>query len=149
MTHSLPRRSVVRGVAWTVPVVAVAVQAPVFAASADPITGFIEALKCPGKSTKDVPDAVVVAFSTRSVTDAEILAGLPLDAWTITGNGEVWDVKRVTRLGSTIYVVTVPRNNSANASGRLDLTYTIGAQTFAESFAYYGTAPDHDICGRV
>lgn len=150
MSHPAPaRRAVVRGAAWTIPVVATMATAPAFASSADPITGFIEALKCPGNSTPGVRDAVVVAFRTRSEADAQTLAGLPLDAWTITGNGTTWDVKRVTLLGGVIYVVTVPRGNSANAAGSLSVDYTINGQAFSASFTYGGTSPDHDICGRV
>lgn len=148
------RRSIVRGVAWSVPVVSVAATAPVFAASADPITGFVEALKCPGNSTPGVRDAVVIAFTTRSLDDARTLDRLDNDAWTITANGRTYDVKRTTLIGTTLYVVTVPRGNSANAEGILRVEYTITPKigkptTYEAEFAYSGTAPDHNICGRV
>ena len=149
MSTNLSRRNVVKGVAWATPVISMAVTAPVFAASADPITGFIEALKCPGNSTPGVRDAVVVAFTTRSQQDANALLALPLDAWTVKGNGTVWDVKRVSLIGTTLYVVTVPRGNSANASGSLVVTYTVYNQTYTDTYVYNGTSPDHDICGRV
>lgn len=146
------RRSVVRGAAWSVPVISMAATAPVFAASADPITGFIEALKCPGNSTPGVRDAVVVAFTTRSQEDANALlaqANADLSVFKITGNGTVWDVKRVTLIGTTLYVVTVPRGNSANASGELKVEYTLRGTVYTDTYAYNGTSPDHDICGRV
>lgn len=148
MTLSPSRRTVTRIGAWTVPVVAMAATAPAFAASVDPITGLAEALKCPGKST-GYEDSVVAVFNTRSLDDAMALAAVPIEDWAVTVNGIVWDVKRVTRLGTTIYVVTVPRNNSANGVGTLSVTYTLGTQTFVGQFAFDGTHPDHDICGRV
>lgn len=152
MTAPTPsRRNVVRGVGWASAsaVIVAAGQAPVYAASADPITGLVEALKCPGNSTPGVRDAVVVAFRTRTQEDANALLRLDLSAWAITGNGQVWDIKRVSLIGSTIYVVTVPRGNSANASGTLELDYTIGGRAYHSEFAYSGTSPDHDICRNV
>ena len=151
MTLQTNRRNLMRGTAWAVPVITVASAAPAFATSSvDPITGLAEAIKCPGKST-DYENSVVVAFNTRSQDDAEALAALSLGAWTITVNREIWDVKRTTRLGTTIYAVTVPRGNSANGVGTLVVTYTLGnpPQEFVGSFAFTGTHPDHDICGRV
>lgn len=47
------RRTVVQGLAWTVPVVAVATSAPAFAASCDTFTFGPGSCKCPGQSTDD------------------------------------------------------------------------------------------------
>lgn len=47
------RRTVVQGLAWTVPVVAVATSAPAFAASCETFTFGAGSCKCPGQSTPD------------------------------------------------------------------------------------------------
>lgn len=47
------RRTVAKGMAWTVPVIAVASAAPAFAASCETFTFGPNSCKCPGRSTND------------------------------------------------------------------------------------------------
>ena len=138
------RRTFTRGAAWGVPVIAVAVQAPVFAASSDPLVGVVEASKCPGKSTKE-PDTVIVTFSSSYA-----LTGFTKDNITaLTVNGAAIPVERVVVQDRLVHVVTVPRNNSADAAGVLVIEYTIAGQSYIGTFAYDGSHPNHELCKLI
>lgn len=138
------RRTFTKSVAWGTPVIAVSVSAPAFAASTDPITGIVEASKCPGKSTKE-PDTVIVTFRSNIELTGFTAENITL----LTVNGFDIPVERVKVEGNLVHVVTVPRNNSADASGMLIIEYTIGTQSYRGEFAYSGSHPNHELCKRI
>lgn len=150
------RRTVVRGFAWTVPVIAVAAQAPAFAASYPPviISGYTDAFKCPGQSSGGNDNEFTYIFeftATGTVTSAQI-SGL-----VVTINGTEFSVKYVNTTslpgGNTrLYVVTQASTNSADGTGSLTFTYTSGdpAQVVtAGPFPYSGTHPNQQLCRNI
>lgn len=137
-------RRTIMGAAWTAPVIVAVSQAPVFAASTDPIIGVVEASKCPGKSTKE-PDTVVVTF--RSSFELENFSGDNIILLTV--NGVDIPVQRVVVEGKLVHVVTIPRENSADASGWLIIEYSVGIQKYRGEFAYGGSHPNHELCKRI
>jgi hypothetical protein len=141
------RRTIVRGTAWSVPVVAIAAHAPAFAASAPPITlSYVEAIKCSGNSDPDDPKTYVFVFTADSAP-----AQGSVSATTVTINNKVFVVEKVVISGTTIYVQSVPSKNSATGTGTLTISYTSGNPPVlkAPSFDYSGTNPDHGICAIV
>ena len=141
------RRTIVRGTAWSVPVVAIAAHAPAFAASAPPINlTYVEAIKCSGNSDSNDPKTYVFVF-----TAAYAPAPGSVSATTVTINGSVFVVEKVVVSGTTIYVQSTSSSSSANASGTLTISYTSGIPPVlkAPSFPYNGTSPDHNICKLV
>lgn len=147
MTLKTDRRTVVRGAAWTVPVVAIAATAPAFAASAPPIKlTYVEAIKCSGNSDKDDPKTYVFVFTADSAP-----AQGSVSASTIDINGDVFQVEKTKVVGTTIYVQSVSSTKSPNASGTLTISYTSGTPAVFQSlpFPYKGTNPDHGVCAIV
>jgi hypothetical protein len=141
------RRTIVRGTAWSVPVVAIAAHAPAFAASAPPIKlTYVEAIKCSGNSDPKDPKTYVFVFTADSVP-----AQGSVSSSTITINGDVFQVEKVVVDGTTVYVQTVSSTKSPNASGTLTISYTSGMPPVTQSlpFPYSGTNPDHGICAIV
>lgn len=141
------RRSLVRGVAWTVPVVAVAANAPAFAASYPPVKlTFIGGEKCPGNSTSYNPKTYIFQFEADYAP-----APGSVTAAVITVNGVVFTVERVTIIGTRIYFVTESSGNSANASGEGTFDYTSGMPpvTQTATFTYAGTPPAQSVCART
>lgn len=68
------RRTLTRGMAWSVPVVAVAAHAPAFAVSRTPPTAvFVGACKYPGNSCRRAPKGYAFAFTVTN-TDVRSLA---------------------------------------------------------------------------
>lgn len=139
------RRTVVRGAAWTVPVIAVAAPMPAFAASFPPIKlTYDEAIKCPGSGQND--KTYLFKFTADSVPPQGSITVL-----TLTINGQAVPSDRVIIEGTTVYVESVTRDNSADASGTIAITYTSGFPPVTQtlSFAYNGTHPDNVLCGRL
>lgn len=153
------RRTIVRGTAWSVPVVAIAAHAPAFAASAPPIviTGYTEAAKCPGKSAGGNDNEFTYIFTFTTTTN-----GVTPNMFTIAGasvniNGTIFTVKEIKTEpiaggGTRIYVITVPSTNSADGAGDLNFTYSSGQppQTLtAGPFPYDGTHPNQSLCRNI
>lgn len=153
------RRTVVRGAAWSVPVIAVAAQAPAFAASYPPVTinGYTEAAKCPGKSAGGNDNEFTYVFTFTTTTN-----DVTPDMFTVTGslvtiNGTVFTVKEIKTEptlggGTTIFVITVPGTNSADGEGDLYFTYLSGSPAQSRTigpFAYDGTHPNVKLCRVV
>lgn len=151
----ISRRATIRSAVWGVPVISMMATAPVFAASTDPIIGIVDGQgsKCPGKSTDD-PNTVIITFlvDQRYVSD---FTDFTVDNITkLTVNGIDIPVQRVVVEGIYVHVVTVPRENSADASGRLIFDYTIHPgtpqqQKFSGNFTYSGTHPNQALCKRI
>lgn len=139
------RRTVVRGAAWTVPVIAIAAPIPAFAASFPPIKlDYVEAIKCPGAGQND--KTYLFKFTADSVPPQGSITVL-----TLTINGQAVPSDRVIIEGTTVYVESVTRDNSADADGTITITYTSGfpPDTQTLSFTYNGTRPDNALCGRL
>ena len=96
------RRTLARGAAWTVPLVAVAVAAPAFAASQDlaPTVDAGASCKCPGSGGNNHDFKTVLAFTTPGNDDWKIhvtswtfdganVATLPADTTLTGGDGNV------------------------------------------------------------
>ena len=153
------RRTVVRGTAWSVPVIAIAAQAPAFAASAPPIiiTGYTKASKCPGKSAGGNGNEFTYIFSFTTTT-----SGVTADMFTIAGaevniNGTIFPVKDIKTEampggGTIIHVITTPGTNSADGTGDLTFTYSSGQPPQVKTagpFPYDGTHPNQDLCRNI
>ena len=141
------RRSLVRGVAWSVPVVAVAVNAPAFAASFPPVKLTFEfGEKCSGNSSSFNPKTYIFQFQA----DSQPAQG-SVDADVVTVNGEIFNVVRIRIIGTTVFLVTESSGNSANASGQGSVTYTSGMPEVTQTvtFTYQGTPPDKALCSRT
>lgn len=142
------RRTLVRGVAWSVPVVAVAANAPAFAASFPPVKlTFVGGEKCPGNSAGTNFNNKTYIF--QFTADYAPAPG-SITASTVTVNTDVFDVKRITIVGTTIYFITESSGNSANASGQGSFTYTSGmpAVTQNATFTYSNTPPAQQACSN-
>jgi hypothetical protein len=149
------RRTVVRGAAWSVPVIAVAAPIPAFAASYPPviITGYTDAYKCPGQSSGGNNNSYtyIFEFTANGTVTADQIAGL-----TVVINGVTFQVKFVNTVangsGTTLYVVTQASTNSADGAGTLSFTYQSGdpVQTVtAGPFPYDGTHPNQTLCRTI
>lgn len=141
------RRTVVRGAAWTVPVIAVAAPIPAFSSSADPITGIISGGKCPGNSVPAARDSVIITFRALSAADAQAVAAGTITRLTV--NGVDQDVLKVKAEGSLVYVVSTDRGNSSQSSGSVTIEYSINGQDFVGTFAYLVSPPTKQLCDRV
>lgn len=149
------RRTFTRTVAWGAPVVGAMGVAPAFAASTDPITGIVDGQgsKCPGQSTDD-PNTVIISFFIDPSYAEAFETFRVEDIQTLTVNNVAIPIQRIVVEGNQIHVVTVPRENSADASGRLIFEYTIYAgtaqqRTFKGDFTYSGTHPNQNLCKRI
>lgn len=149
MSIQTNRRSVVRGIAWTTPVIALAAAAPAFAASFPPINiSYIGATKCPGRSAQGNNNSFTYIF--EFVADSVPAVG-SVSASNVTVNGVVFAVKDVVESGTTIYVITVESENSADADGSGSITYTSGSPAVSKTvpFTYNGTRPDQELCRNI
>lgn len=149
------RRTVVRGAAWSVPVIAIAAPIPAFAASYPPviISGYTDAYKCPGQSSGGNNNSYtyIFEFTANGTVTSDQIAGL-----TVVINGQTFTVRYVNTVTSggttTLYVVTQASTNSADGTGTLSFTYQSGdpVQTVtAGPFPYNGTHPNQQLCGSI
>ncbi len=153
------RRTVVRGAAWTVPVIAVAAPIPAFAASYPPviIQGYTEAAKCPGQSAGGNSNEFTYIFTFTTTTP-----NVTPDMFTVAGsqviiNGTIFQVKEIKTVsdgngGTVIYVITQPGVNSADGAGNLTFSYSSGSpaqNVVAGPFPYDGTHPNQNLCRNI
>lgn len=126
------RRTVVRGAAWSVPVVAIAATAPAYAASwtPPPDTGNVGACKESGKPRK---------FKYRfTLPFTGTLSSISILSVSLNGtNRPVTDIEA----NGTNLVFKVSSTNSADASGDGVIVFTLNNQTYTEVFEYNGTRP--------
>lgn len=149
MSIQTDRRTLVRGIAWTTPVVALAAAAPAFAASFPPIKiTYLEAIKCPGNSSGSAGNEFTYVFKFRADS---VPAQGSVVATSLTVNGVVFAVDRVVIEGTDIYVVTQSSTNSADADGSGQITYTSGFPPVTQTvvFTYNGSHPDQQLCRRI
>ena len=153
------RRTIVRGTAWSVPVVAIAASVPAFAASAPPIiiTGYTEAGKCPGKSAGGNDNEFTYIFTFTTTTSGVTPSMFTIAGAVVTINGTVFTVKEIKTEpiaggGTRIYVITVPSTNSADGTGDLYFTYSSGQPPQSKTagpFPYDGTHPNQNLCRNI
>ena len=153
------RRTVVRGAAWTVPVIAVAAPVPAFAASYPPviIQGYTEAAKCPGQSAGGNSNEFTYIFTFTTTTPNVTADMFTVAGSTVTVNGVTFVVREIKTVsdgngGTIIYVITMPGTNSADGAGTLSFSYYSGdpAQyVTAGPFPYDGTRPDQTLCRNI
>ena len=153
------RRTVVRGAAWSVPVIAIAAPIPAFAASYPPvvISGYTEAAKCPGQSAGGNSNEFTYIFTFTTTTPNVTPEMFTVGGSVVTVNGTVFQVKQIKTVsdgngGTIIYVITVPGTNSADGAGSLTFTYQSGdpVQTVvAGPFPYDGTHPNQSLCRNI
>ena len=158
MSHH-SRRTLVRGVAWSVPVIAVAANAPAFAVSSPPIviTGFTDSAKCPGKSAGGNNNEFSYIFTFTSTTNGVTPAMFTIAGASVNINGTIFNVKEIKTEsipggGTRIYVITVSSTNSADGTGDLNFTYTSGQPpqiVTAGPFPYDGTHPNQILCRNI
>lgn len=135
------RRTVVRGAAWTAPLVAVAVAAPAFAASVPPptIKGDTTGGKCPGQST-DFQWGFVIPVETTGAVDSLDITNLVYNGQAL-GPGEFC----VAQASPTLFVISFDSTSSANGVGggsfHYTLTYVGGTAEGDATFSYNGTNP--------
>ena len=153
------RRTVVRGAAWSVPVIAIAAPIPAFAASYPPviISGYTEAAKCPGRSAGGNDNEFTYIFTFTTTTPNVTADMFTIGGSVVTVNGVTFQVKEIKTVsdgngGTTIYVITVPGTNSADGTGSLSFSYYSGdpAQyVTAGPFPYDGTHPNQNLCKNI
>lgn len=136
------RRTIVQGTAWTIPVIAVASTAPAFAASAPPIVlTYVDAVKCPGSGKNDKQYLFHFKADSQPAQDS-------IDVLFLTINGVDVPTDLVVIRGTDVYVRSTSQDNSADASGKIKISYTSGlpAVTKTLEFDYDGTHPDNALC---
>lgn len=130
-SHQVSRRTLARGAAWTVPMVAVAVAAPAYAASQvfTPIVDAGASCKCPGSGANNFNFKAVLAFSTSGSDDWKI----HVTSWTFDGE-EVPALPADTTLtgGDGNVIVMVDKTNSA-AKHTVSVVYTAQNLTTLET----------------
>lgn len=156
---SYSRRTVVRGAAWSVPVIAMVAPVPAFAASYPPIiiSGYTEAAKCPGQSAGGNENEFTYIFTFTTDSNNVTPDMFTIEGATVNINGTIFQVKEIKTVakpggGTIIYVITVPGTNSADGAGSLTFTYSSGspAQTLtAGPFPYDGTHPNQNLCRNI
>ena len=115
------RRTVVRGAAWSIPVVAVAANAPAYAASTDPPKiGIIDACKDPGSGLNCQGYRFSVSLTVQ-----------PGYTWTI-------NLTKVTIEGVDLTLVTVPLVFTNVSSTNSILRFTTCTETDSASFKTIG-----------
>ncbi len=130
-SSQVSRRTLARGAAWTVPMVAIAVAAPAYAASQvlAPTVDAGASCKCPGSGANNFNFKAVLAFTTPGndnwkihVTswtfDSVNVAALPADTTLTNGEGNV--------------ILVVNRSNSA-AKHTISVVYTAQNLTTMET----------------
>lgn len=127
------RRNVVRGAAWTLPVVAVSATAPAFATSPIP-PKFDEAEVCklPGRST-DVAYGYFFKVPYNGTFEQLGITGLTL-------NGRQRTPECVVVRGGYLEFV-VKSTNSADGEGSATISYTFNGTAYTTPFSYDGTKP--------
>ena len=139
---SVTRRTVVRGAAWTTPLIAVSVAAPAFAASVPPptIKGNSVGGKCPGQST-DFEWGFVIPVETTGPVET-------LNVTNLVYNGQVLSPSEfcVSKASDTLFVISFDSTSSANGVGGGTFSYSLtynGGQvaTGTRTFSYDGTNP--------
>lgn len=153
------RRTLVRGAAWSVPVIALAGPVPAYAASYPPIvvSGYTEAAKCPGRSAGGNSNEFTYIFTFTTTTNNVTPDMFTSAGATVNVNGTIFAVKEIKTEsssggGTRIYVITQPGTNSADGEGDLNFTYRSGSplQTVtAGPFPYDGTHPDQQLCRNI
>ena len=135
------RRSVAKGLAWSVPAVAVASAAPAFAASGSgPVPTFISACKYPGGSCSSRPKGYSLFFRIDNPTDKTIyIYTVTITSVTGTPLTFAFSVPRlpvaVPAGGSVIADFVASSGNSAQQAFSADVTVTWG---------HNPTSPDPD-----
>ncbi len=131
-TH-LSRRTLVRGAAWSVPVVSVVAAAPAFAASIQPPNfGLLMSGKLPGKST-DVDFGY--QFTVPFTGDASMITNIVLVL-----NDQQYPVSCLMTNGSVL-AFQVRGTNSADGAGTGVINYEFNGQPMTATFDYDGTKP--------
>ena len=152
-TSTLSRRNVVRGAAWTAPLVAVAVAAPAFAASVAPptIKGTSTGGKCPGQST-DFEWGFIIPVDTTAPVQSLVFTN-------VIYNGELVADFCQAQVSPTRFAITFDSNSSANGVGGGTFDYTLtyldgtGVAVVVSdtaTFTYNGTHPvDKPTCNAA
>ena len=123
------RRSVARGAAWSVPLVAVGVAAPAFAASAPVPTPVVTGCQCSSGGKKY---RVILNFTQSSTTSYSITAiTVSIPSETITGTTPTTASVPTGTGTTTVGVVFTRPNNSASST--VTITYTIKNNTTNQS----------------
>lgn len=136
------RRTLVKGAAWSVPVISIVAAAPAFAASPEPvITTGPKTSKCPGNATDD-PFTYIFTFGLSAEPMTFVVTSLII-------NGQVFDVARVVIDGKTVHVVSVASTNSADAEGNGSVTYTVNGVQHTYLFVYKGSHPNLALCKKI
>lgn len=136
------RRTLVKGAAWSVPVISIVAAAPAFAASPEPvITTGPKSSKCPGNSTDD-PFTYIFTFGLSAVPTTFVATSLII-------NGQLFNVARVVIDGKTVHVVSVASSNSADADGNGSVTYKVNGVDHTYFFVYDGSHPNQALCKRI
>jgi hypothetical protein len=137
------RRTLVKGAAWTVPVISIAAAAPAYASSTTVIVSGPATSKCSGRSAGGSTEfTYIFTFTTDGALANATVANLVI-------NGTVFAVDRVVVEGSLIHVVSTSSSDSANAAGTGVLTYTVDGTDRTFPFTYSGTHPDQELCRRL
>ncbi len=125
------RRSVARGVAWTVPVVAISVAAPAFAASpaSTPTVDLSQSCKCAGSGGNNYDFKTVMAFTGTGTTFTVVI-----NSWTFEGVTQPNPVPNsFVLVGGSGNVVLKSNLSNSSAHHDVSVTYTITNSVTAES----------------
>lgn len=155
MTSSVTRptrRTLVKGAAWSVPVIAVAGAAPAFAASGSVTLTQTGACKSPGNSCKSFPKGYKFTFNAVNTWPCEVTitsATISVTSGEAPGTLTVVTPFTVPAGTTPAFVVTVLASNSANRvfTAQLCYTYTVSCRetdaiTECTTVNVTGTPPD-------
>jgi len=121
------RRSVARGAAWSVPLVAVGVAAPAFAASGSAVNvASLEVCQCVGQGTKKY--ALTVTFSNSTSTPVTLSNVVVSEAGNAISNQSPPASTTVVVAGATTTVIYYFNRQSNGATGTFAIAFTPGSQ---------------------
>lgn len=165
-TRSVSRRTVAKGLAWSVPAVTLATQLPAFATSPDPIDippsidGNV-AHKCPGNSHVIGHGVIFGPIQVKSTAQADVAVSFSFESSSIYGAVAYvsTDGGKTLQSGSSItvpagetievYVVST-RGSSKNGAGSLTINYTYTVDGVTKSgttvLSYNSVPPHHKVC---
>jgi hypothetical protein len=132
-TQHVSRRSVARGAAWSVPIVAIAVAAPAYAASsptATPTPAAGPSCKCPGSGGNNFNFKAAIAFTTPGSDDWKI----SVTSWTFDGDNMATLPADTTLTGGEGNVILMVNRSNSAAKHIVSVVYTATNLSTMETF---------------
>lgn len=148
MSAEFSRRTVVRGAAWTIPVVAVAAQAPAFAASTDAPRPTVTVCK---ETAGSKCYRFYLTFAMPAYDWSITLTSLVLTNSTTPGGEELIGLTNpktftVTTAGTNVFQIQACTTGNLASSALLQLAYTATSSAGSENISVTQDFPSIDPC---